>query len=768
LLEVKRIVNRILLKNTFKIFTGFLIAILLVDCSTKKDAYINRKYHSTTTKYNILYNGELAFNQGLASLNANYEDNFWNILPVEPLKVDELALPGMSADSDSSPQEFEKAEEKAVKAVQKHSMLIARQERNSQIDDAYFLLGKSRYYTKRFVPALEAFNYVLFNYPNADLIDETKVWHAKTLIRLKNEEQAISNLNKLLKEEELESEIIEDANTAMAMAYSNLDSVQLVLNHLNKSVLITNRKNVQTRAMISKKKKVIVKPVLTTKNPEQTARNLFIIGQLYKFQKKIDSSNKAFNTLIDYKKAPNKYIVRANLEKVKNIESFDDALGLTASLKKLMKDPYNYPYMADIYFGLGEIALRTDEDKALFYYNKSNLENNSANYQKEVTYESIGNIYFDKANFSTAGAYYDSVFQISKDPNTKRIRRLARKRNNLEEVISYENISKRNDSILAIVGMTESEKATFFGNYIENLIAEDVRKKELEELNKTNTGSSFFGSNNNSKRSAGEGKWYFYNTQVAGFGQQEFRNVWGNRPLEDNWRLSEKISFNVASSNVKSETIIEVDQSKKYELSYYLEKIPTDQIIIDSISKERNQAYYKLGIIYQAQFNEPELGISKLENLLSFGPSEELIIPSKYHLFKMYDGIGDVENAAKYKDEIISNYPESRYAKIILNPSEFANEDKSNSPENIYATIFYEYEDGDFDSVIEKTTQSIVKFEGHPLVPKFELLKAYAIGKKLGLTAFKEALDFVVVNYPNTEEGKKAAEIFQTLNTKIE
>ena len=58
-------------------------------------------------------------------------------------------------------------------------------------------------------------------------------------------------------------------------------------------------------------------------------------------------------------------------------------------------------------------------------------------------------------------------------------------------------------------------------------------------------------------------------------------------------------------------------------------------------------------------------------------------------------------------------------------------------------------------------------FEGLPIVPKFELLKAYAIGKKEGLAAFKKALDFVSVNYPNTEEGKKAIEVSETIKTKI-
>jgi hypothetical protein len=33
--------------------------------------------------------------------------------------------------------------------------------RNFQIDEAYLLLGKARYYDQRFIPALDAFNYIL-------------------------------------------------------------------------------------------------------------------------------------------------------------------------------------------------------------------------------------------------------------------------------------------------------------------------------------------------------------------------------------------------------------------------------------------------------------------------------------------------------------------------------------------------------------------------------------------------------------------------------
>jgi TolA-binding protein len=214
--------------RTYKIPVLVLVTLMiLLGCSTKKDAFLNRSYHSISTKYNVLYNGNLALEAGLEELNANYEDNFWEQLPIEQLKVDRLALPGMGADTDASPEAFEKAEEKAVKAVQKHSMVIVRQERNKQIDDAYLLLGKARYYSKRFVPALEAFNYIILNYPDADLIDETRIWQAKTQIRLQNEEQAILNLKALLKKSnDAKTDIPEKAHTALAMAYVALGDIE--------------------------------------------------------------------------------------------------------------------------------------------------------------------------------------------------------------------------------------------------------------------------------------------------------------------------------------------------------------------------------------------------------------------------------------------------------------------------------------------------------------------------------------------------------------
>ena len=176
-------------------FKGILIIIIsivvLASCSRKKDNFVSRNYHAVTAEFNPLYNGYLALEIGRKNLNESYQDNYWEILPIERMEVlDEIMLPGQSKNDN-----FSRAEEKAVKAIQKHSMNIDGREKNPQMDEAYLLLGKARYFDQRFVPAIEAFNYILYKYPASDKINQAKVWREKTNMRLENNELVIKNLN---------------------------------------------------------------------------------------------------------------------------------------------------------------------------------------------------------------------------------------------------------------------------------------------------------------------------------------------------------------------------------------------------------------------------------------------------------------------------------------------------------------------------------------------------------------------------------------------
>ena len=128
-----------------KFFRHILIFIsgtlIIFSCSRKKDRFINRNWHALNTKYNVLFNGGVAYETGLNDIESKYDDNFWEILPIEQINIKDFSFEDGEQNSD-----LQRAEEKAIKAVQTHGMSIKGKEKNPQIDEAYILLGKARYY----------------------------------------------------------------------------------------------------------------------------------------------------------------------------------------------------------------------------------------------------------------------------------------------------------------------------------------------------------------------------------------------------------------------------------------------------------------------------------------------------------------------------------------------------------------------------------------------------------------------------------------------
>ena len=85
--------------------------LFLVACSTKKNSFISRNSHALSTKYNILYNGGIALDKGIVEIKSGYNDNFWEILPIERMQVSqEQILPGQTKNAN-----FDRAETKSTK-----------------------------------------------------------------------------------------------------------------------------------------------------------------------------------------------------------------------------------------------------------------------------------------------------------------------------------------------------------------------------------------------------------------------------------------------------------------------------------------------------------------------------------------------------------------------------------------------------------------------------------------------------------------------------
>jgi len=684
-----------------------------------------------------LYNGNVAFEEGRKTIDATYTDNYWEILPVERLEIKQQIITPGAAQNPS----FEKAEEKATKAIQKHSMNIKGRERNPQTDEAFLLLGKARYFDQRFIPALEAFNYVLYKYPDSDKIAEAKVWREKVNIRLENEELALENLKELLKKEKLSDQTYADASAMMGQAYINL-------NHLDSAVT-----------------KMKVASGLTKKNNEK-GRYYYIIGQLFNKLNYSDSANIAFDKIIALnRKSPRIYMINAFIEKANN---FDPEIGdkelLYETLTALEKNRENRPFLDKIYRQIAIFHLDNDSlSLAQEYFNKSLKKTRANKYLKALDYENLGEMNFNAAAYALAGAYYDSTL-TNLEKNTRQYRATKRKRDNLEDVIKYEGLAQKNDSILYIVSLSENEQKEYYETIIENIKTKEAEQEALNEKQKQ-TGISGGITTNSNVPSNNGGKFYFYNTTLVGYGKNEFRKVWGERSLEDNWRTADKrVIAPRLNEPKKEEGVVTLDI---YDVNTYISQIPKDKNALDSIVKERNFAYYQLGLIYKEKFKEYKLAATKLETLLKNNPEEKLVLPSKYNLYKIYEVLNNETKKFALKEEIVNSHPDSRYAEILKNPAALLTADAS-SPESLYTKLYQKYVAQEYEVVIEQSERHIKSFNGEEIATKFELLKANAIGRLYGLKQFKESLNYVALNYPNDIAGKEAQRILNESVKKLE
>ncbi len=754
-----------MINNTSKYIFPIAFLVFLVACSTKKDTFLARNSHALSTKYNILYNGRIALDKGIKGINENTTENFWKQLPVEKMQVAE----DVPKDGKPKNADFDLAEAKATKAIQKHSMNIGGREKNYQIDEAYLLLGQARYYDQRFIPALDAFNYILYKYPNGSNIYEAKIWREKTNIRLGNEALAIKNTSKLIKDNKLSKQEFADANAILASAFLNLEE----------------------------KDSAIVKLKLAnkyTKRHDQQERYSFLLGQLYEGAGKKDSAIYFYQTVIDMnRKAERKFVVQAYAKKAKLFDYKNSDFDLfVEESKKIMEDRENRPYLDMIYYNMGIFYDNNDnKELALKYYNASLKKASPDPYLNASNYRNIGNLYFKHNEYAAAAKNYDKSLALL-DVETREFLQIQKIRKNLDEVIIDEAIAKQNDSIITVVSMSNPDQIVYYEDYIAKLKAGDeLRKIEEEKQRKIENNiaiNSAAGvqSQENVEKAPGistissaitppgldapskekNNTFYFYNPTTVAYGKLQFKKSWGNRASNGYWRASTTDMaaegadlVNVAATTTTDETV-PVAVNEKYTTDYYIQQLPKTKVEIDSIVKVRNVAYYQLGIIYKEKFKEYNLASTKLEQLLAYKPEEKLILPTKYNLYKIYE-ITDSAKAAALKKEITAQYPDSRYAQIINNLGQ-DNTAYIETPEGEYKRLYKLYEEESFKSVLHQIDGVINHFIGDPIVSKLELLKAYTIGKLNGLTAYKKALQYVAENFATTEEGKSALEILKT------
>lgn len=726
------------MKTVFSKYAFVLLMLFIaVACSTEKAGFMNKKFHATNTKYNVLYNGTTAYDRGIMELKKKYVDDFSDIITLEPIQKDEKALI-ITGETEKNPH-FQRAEDKAVKAAQKHSINVAGKEHNPQMDEAYMLLGKARYQDLRFVPAIEAFNYIILKYPDSDLFYDALVWKEKTNLKLEYYGLAIQNLKKIFKdsEEAMKKQTKADAYATLAQGYIHLEHLDSAKIPLQQAIDLTS-------------------------DTDEKARYTYILGQLNSKTGQKPDAVKNFQDVIDYNRRISRaLVINAHAEKFANQDI--NAIDTTAFVRQylsLLNDRENRAYSDIIFHQLGVMHESYGlSDRAIKDYNMSLKTNKNNEYIKVSNYNKLANIYYQKKQFETAGMYYDSTM-VYMNPMSREYVQIKRKRNNLVDIVRYEQIARKNDSILNLVGKDASQQRQEIEKLIEKLKAEDAKAQQVaSQQNQQTTGTApTVGSSSN---------FYFYNTATVQQGINDFNKKWGNRQLTDNWRWSSIASgsaASVVSNTQQANDTLNSNQTAsntaaedaRYNVDFYLKQIPTDSLELKNLKVERDNAYYQLGLLYSDRLEEYEVAAGKLEHLLAIDPEVGLIEPAKYHLYKIYLKTNPAK-AQVMLDDLKTNHPNSRYTQVALNPNTAVSAE--GSPLDDYNKVYRLYANGAYYETLQELDAKIPAVIGDGIVSKFELLKAMTIGKLRGLTNYREALEYVALTYPTTKEGKEAERI---------
>ena len=683
------------------------VILVAIGCSTKKDAAMNRFYHKTTSKFNPLFNGEEALRYGLLDITLNYNDNYWLRLPVDP-----YILPEAYASEEITTNEFfDRAQDKAILTVQKHSMLINGAQRNNQIARAYLLLGKARYYNGKYLQAIEAFTYLIKNMSGDDLAVEAELWRSKSYLALGQHERAARELINIAHAGSLTNEQYAVSQAALTDALLREEKDSLATEPLRKAFA-------------------------TEKSAYKRGRYAYLLGQLYEDLNYADSAIVAYQYVLDLnRRLPRELWIHARLAQLKNNTPKDE--NTLKAYKRLLRSDEDRRFRDKIHYFYGTYLLKgTDTINAETELNASLQTKSNDTYLKSLIYEQLALNRLDQVAFVKAGAYLDSTLQNLTE-GTRRFRKVTRQRKKLDDIISYEKTITETDSLLLLMDMPKEAQKAIVDAHIEKILAD---KEKAEAESKEGAAASI----------AMLGNFYFYNSRQVANGKLRFQQNWANIALADNWKYDpiKSIAAEEETSDIE-DTAEGLDPA--LDPKTYLSQIPPPEAR-DSLHLLQNEAYFQAGLAYKEQFLIKDFAIDRFHSLMSGNHAERYIPPTLYHMYELYDD--NPTEQRKWRSRILAEYPESDYAKIIQSPEALAQTLAANQA--AISAAKEKFKAQEFGVVIEESERFIPQLTDKELQAAWALLRATALGRLDGVVAYKDALTSLVQTYPKTQGAKKA------------
>lgn len=519
--------------------------------------------------------------------------------------------------------------------------------------------------------------------------------------------------------------------------------------------------------------KPLERAIKLTKNRKQKARFYYILGQIQEKQLRDADALQAYEKVLAYKSIPYdmEFSARMNVALFAYTKGQGSADNAVKTLQKMARESKNEDYRDQIYFALAQIAMKSNDKKLAIENLQKSLQYSKKNAsQKAEAYLMMADLYFKEEDFLKAKNYYDSTITVlpKTDERFEEAKRLAF---GLTDIAKSLKIIQYQDSLLRIAAMSpEAQKDFLLKLKQKNIEAQEkAAAAALAAAQAKGVSSSDFAI------TYGPGvtpsTFFAYNNKGIVQGKKQFDQKWNKRPLEDDWRRSNKKvtgAGNVADNSASKENNNKVDKNVLTDEEYrkMMANVPQNEMQITAANGEIANAMLILGKGYKDVLQRDDKSVKVLEDLLRKYPDTKHELEAYYYLYNAYNDMNNTIKAKEYYDKIVSKYPNTTYARILSDP-DFVKKAKKQGQEldDYYKATYEAFDKKQYQVVIDRSSKADSIFKVKNIYkPKFALLSAMSLGNIAGKEKYIAAIKEVIAKFPETPEQKRAKEILRLLD----
>lgn len=753
-------------------YSGLLLVACLcaTSCSTQKNTPATRAYHQMKVRYNILYNGNHAYEEGLKAIQTANVDDYSQVLNLYPVSNHQAAA--------SSAAKMDVTIEKCRKCIKLHSikkkpqpdpkkrndpkykLWLQSEEFNAEMGNAWIRLGEAEFHKADFLGAIGTFSYVMKHYQNnPDMVARCQLWIAR----------AYGELGWLYEAEDMLHKVKEtDLSKKHAPLYAAVRADILIKTKQYKSALP------YVKVAVPYEKRKVYRP-----------RFEYVLGQLYEHEGNRRDAISAYEKVIKLTPPVEMdFNARIRIAQLKGKSSLKQLRRMAKQAKYKDKLDYIHGTMGNIYLASKDTA------RALEHYHLAIDKSTQAGMQKAAILIKAGDIYYGCQEYVKAQPCYREAITILTAENDD-FARIQRRSEVLDELIVEHEVVVLQDSLQRLSRLSEQEQRAIVERLIKELIKQEAADAEAALIAEREAANGGLQSVNTANMLGGNGAsadWYFYNPQLMRSGKQEFLKKWGSRTLEDNWRrLSKAVSAPMIAENESEEgtedmnlssdsTVVGdslkpvfVPETDNHKPEYYLQQIPkteADLALSDSLIR---QALVNMVYIYQDKMEDQVLADATFEELCRRYPHHAALLDLYYMYYLQALRAGNQAEAQQLAQEIITYYPDSKQAYIVSQPDYFARLQRmAAEQDSLYESTYKAFTAGDFAQVKHNKQYAEEHYPLSPLMPRFLFLNAVSVARTEGQDAFADALRDMVSKYPESELGAMAKDMLAMMGQGME